>query len=232
MLLSPLRSRNRAGLLALLVGLLINISLAAVIYGLTLGANKPPALTSITINFRQFTDSSVTAEDMPAEQTVLAEPSPQPQITAMAAPAQPVVNVNNIASVSAISLPVIAVPTFVSTPQFIDVASSIEPLADVMTGADVEQAVLGEPNMALAKVLRKTDPIYPYKAKRLKIEGYVLLHVLIDDSGRAQQIKIIEEQPRGYFAKVTRNAVRRWQFEHAPAGTQVWKQWRVAFELN
>ena len=232
MLPSLQRSRSGFGLLALLVGLLINISLAGVIYALTLGTNKPPQPHSITINFRQFTDSSVTAQEMLPEQTALAEPSPQPQMTAIAAPAQPVMNVDNIASVSAISLPVIAVPTFASTPQFVDVTRSIQPQADVMTGADVAQAALGEPDIGLAKVLRKTDPVYPYKAKRLKIEGYVLLHVLIDDSGRAQQIKIIEEQPRGYFAKVTRNAVRRWQFEHAPAGTQVWKQWRVAFELN
>jgi len=54
----------------------------------------------------------------------------------------------------------------------------------------------------------------------------------VNDDGRAEEIKIIEEKPRGYFGKVSRKSVRRWQFEKAPTGTEVWKKWRMVFELN
>jgi len=234
MLQSQLRGNKRFYLLALMLAVAVNISLAALIYGLTIGSNKALVTDPITINFRQFTDSSVEEQEISPELEVIPEPKPQQEMLTLPQSVQPTFDVSNINLNSSITLPALSVPTFEVSPQLVDVTSHIQPQAVVTPVAvtNVEQASVGEPEIGFAKVLRKTNPQYPYKAKRLKIEGYVLLHILINDDGRAEEIKIIEEKPRGYFARSTRKAVRRWQFEKAPEGAEVWKKWRMVFELN
>lgn len=228
------RGSKRFRLLAFLLAVLVNISLAALIYSLTIGSNKAPVQEPISINFRQFTDSRVEEQEITPELEVIPEPKPQQEMVALPQPVQLSFDMQNINLNSSITLPALSVPTFDVSPQLVDVTSHIQPQAEVTPVAvtNVEQASVGEPEIGFAKVLRKTDPQYPYKAKRLKIEGYVLLHILINDDGRAEEIKVIEEKPRGYFAKTSRKAVRRWQFEKAPVGTEVWKQWKMEFKLN
>ncbi|WP_392340081.1 TonB family protein [Moritella marina] len=234
MLQSQPRGSKGHWLLAFGLAVVVNVSLAGLIYSLTVGSNKSPEQDPISIDFRQFTDSSVAEQEISPELEVIPEPKPQQEMVTLPQPVQPSFDVQNINLNSSITLPALSVPTFDVSPQLVDVTSHIQPQADVtpVAVATVEQAAIGEPEIGFAKVLRKTNPQYPYKAKRLKIEGYVLLHVLINDEGRSEEIKIIEESPRGYFAKVSRKSVRRWQFEKAPAGTEVWKKWRMVFELN
>lgn len=205
--------------IALSFAMLVNASLAGLIFGLTLGNNAQPISNPISINFRQFTDSSVEEQEIEPE----LDPIQEPQEIAAELPAavQPTFDVPNINLNSSITLPAISAPTFDVLPQMVDVASTIQP-----------QAIQAKPTIGLAKVRHRVNPQYPYKARRLKIEGYVLLHVLIDDDGRAQEIKVIEEQPRGYFAKATRKAVSRWEFKKTPPGTTAWKKVKLGFELN
>lgn len=228
------RGSKRFRLIALVLAVLVNISLAGLIYSLTIGGNKAPVNDPITINFRQFTDSNVEEQDITPELEVLPEPKPQQDMVALPQSIQPSFDVQNINLNSSITLPALAVPTFDVSPQFVDVTSYIQPQAEVtpIVVATVVQATTGKPEIGFAKILRKTEPQYPYKAKRLRIEGYVVLHILINDDGRAEEIKVIEEKPRGYFAKTSRKSVRRWEFEKAPIGTKVWKKWRMGFELN
>ena len=233
MLQSQQRSSKGYWLLAFTLAVLVNISLAGLIYSLTIGSNKTPVQDSISINFRQFTDSSVEEQEISPELEVIPEPKPQQEMVTLPQPVQPSFDVSNINLNSSITLPVLSVPTFDVSPQLVDVTSHIQPQVEVApVVVNIEQATVGEPKIGFAKVLRKTNPQYPYKAKRLKIEGYVLLHILVNDDGRAEEINIVEEKPRGYFGKVSRKSVRRWQFEKAPAGTAVWKKWRMVFELN
>jgi len=228
------RGSKRFRLIAFVLAVLVNISLAGLIYSLTIGGNKAPVQDTITINFRQFTDSNVAEQEITPELEVIPEPKPQQDMVALPQSVQPSFDVQNINLNSSITLPALAVPTFDVSPQLVDVTSHIQPQAEVapVVVTNVEQATVGEPEIGFAKVLRKTNPQYPYKAKRLKIEGSVLLHILVNDDGRAEEIKVIEENPRGYFAKASRKSVRRWQFEKAPAGTEVWKKLRMVFELN
>ena len=206
-------------LIAFSLAIVVNTSLAGVIYGLTIGNNTATTKDPITINFRQFTDSNVQEQqDEPEIESI-----PEPQLAMAASPETiqtsfdvPEINLN-----SSISLAAIAMPSFNIAPQLIDITSAIQ-----------SQVTLTAPTIGLAKVRHRTNPEYPYKARRLQIEGYVLLHVLIDDAGRPQEIKVIEEKPRGYFAKTSRKAVRRWEFEKSPVGTTEWKKVKLGFELN
>jgi len=206
-------------LTALSLAILINISLAGLIYGLTIGNNKQPIQDPLTINFRQFTDSSIEEQQSEPELELIQEPQ---QVTeTLPTAVQATLDTPNINFNTHINLPAISAPTFNVSPQLADVSNLIQP-----------EPVIAESQIGVAKVRHRSNPEYPYKARRLKIEGYVLLHVLIDDAGRPQEIKVIEEQPRGYFAKVSRKAVGRWEFEKTPAGTTEWKKVKLGFELN
>lgn len=206
-------------LAAVLLAIFVNISLAGLIYVLTIGSNKQSIKDPITINFRQFTDSTVEEKKEQPELDPIQEPQ---QVEAIVpAAVQATFDAPNINFNTKISLPAISIPTFNVSPQLVDVTTNIQP-----------QAVISQPKIGIAKVRHRTNPEYPYKARRLKIEGYVLLHVLIDDEGHPKEIKVIEEQPRGYFAKASRKAVGRWEFDKSPLGTTEWKKIKLGFQLN
>lgn len=218
MLQSLQLGNKQFSLMALSLAIVINISLAGLIYGLTIGNSQQPIQDPLTINFRQFTDSSVEEQKSEPELETLQEP--QPVSTTLTEAVQVALDVPDINFNSSISLPTVSAPSFDVQPQLVDMTSAIQP------------AVSAEPQIGVAKIRHRTNPQYPYKARKLKIEGYVLLHVLIDDAGQPQEIKVIEEKPRGYFAKASRKAVGRWEFEKTPAGTTEWKKVKLGFELN
>jgi protein TonB len=234
MLPSQPQGSKRFRFAALGLAVVVNISLAGLIYGLTIGSHQPIVKEPVTINFRQFTDSSVQEKMLEEEVEITAKPKSEVSVSATLQPPQPSFSVQNRDITSSISLPAIAVPTFNANPELVSVALDIQPesiLAPPQVNV-IEQGALGQPEIGFAKVLRKVKPQYPYKAQRLKIEGHVLLHILIDDTGQVQEIKVIEEKPRGYFVRAVRKAIRREQFESAPQGTEVWKQRRVEFAFD
>ena len=68
------------------------------------------------------------------------------------------------------------------------------------------------PGTGLAPAIR-IEPHYPPEAAKDGIEGYVTLQFDIDATGSPTNIVILESNPRGYFEKVSRNAVRKWKFD-------------------
>lgn len=211
---------KRFSFAALSLAIFVNISLAGLIYGLTIGSNKVAIKDPITINFRQFTDSTIEEKQVEPELEPIQEPQ-QELVAILPAAVQATFDTPKINFNTNISLPALSAPTFDISPQLTDITSAIQP-----------QAITAPPTIGVAKVRHRTNPQYPYKARRLKVEGYVLLHVLIDDAGNPKEIKVIEEKPRGYFAKASRKAVGRWEFEKTPPGTTQWKKVKLGFELN
>jgi protein TonB len=63
------------------------------------------------------------------------------------------------------------------------------------------------------RALRTTKPVYPPDAFVKKVEGTVLLEILIDDSGRVARVRIVQSMPLLDRAAV--EAVRTWIFEPA-----------------
>ena len=58
----------------------------------------------------------------------------------------------------------------------------------------------------------KVAPAYPSRARSRGIEGYVLLSFLVDETGRVQEPKVVESQPRGVFDRVALDAVRKFKY--------------------
>ena len=72
-----------------------------------------------------------------------------------------------------------------------------------------EMGELDSPLTPLAKV----PPIYPMRAMRRGIEGWVKIRFLVNDQGRVEQPKVIESDPEGIFEKSVINCVFQWRFK-------------------
>ncbi len=228
----PLKS-SRSWVIALALAMVVNTSLGGLIYGLTLGKQKAAERPTVSINFRQFTDSSVTEKQLDPELALSAEVSPE--LTALPRP-RPVLTVTpELVMPSAINLPAVAPPKLEVNPAAIVSFDLPVEVAETQAGEAQFAGIDGisaAPEIGIARMVRNVTPQYPYKAKRRRIEGYVLLHILIDDEGRAQEIKVVEEKPRGYFAKAARQAARRSLFQPAATGSSEWKRKRYEFKFE
>jgi len=56
------------------------------------------------------------------------------------------------------------------------------------------------------------NPIYPYRAQRFSISGYVKAGFVVDAEGRAGEIRIIESVPEDLFDESVRRALERAKF--------------------
>lgn len=56
-------------------------------------------------------------------------------------------------------------------------------------------------------------PVYPFKARRKHINGFVRLEFSVDEKGRAVDIEVVEAQPAEIFEKSAINALEKWVFE-------------------
>ncbi len=66
------------------------------------------------------------------------------------------------------------------------------------------------------RVLRKVDPKYPENARRAEREGLVTAEFIVGVDGRATDIKVIKEEPKGFgFGEAAIDAVERWRFTPA-----------------
>lgn len=57
------------------------------------------------------------------------------------------------------------------------------------------------------------DPIYPSRAKRAKIEGWVNVAFTITVDGKVTGIEILAAEPEGVFENSTLNALKNWHFK-------------------
>lgn len=77
-------------------------------------------------------------------------------------------------------------------------------------------------------------PLYPTKAKRDGLEGYVTLTFDVDATGSPYNVKVVEANPRGVFDKSARKALRKWKYNPLVKdgkATEVFNQ-RVTLEFQ
>lgn len=65
------------------------------------------------------------------------------------------------------------------------------------------------------KPIKRVAPQYPLDAARSRIEGHVVLDVLVGPDGKVQATRIREAVPARIFDRVAVEAVRKWEFEPA-----------------
>ncbi len=104
--------------------------------------------------------------------------------------------------------------------------AKLEPIPTVF-----DSAALDKPLMPLAQ----SPFIYPMRAKRLGIEGWVRIKLLIDKTGNVEQVHIVEAQPQGTFEQTVERGVRLWRFTPGTVEGQPVRSWvitTVRFELE
>ncbi len=68
---------------------------------------------------------------------------------------------------------------------------------------------LDSPLIPLAKI----PPLYPMRASRRGIEGWVKVRFIVNSSGLVENLEIIESKPSKIFDKSVMNCVSRWKFK-------------------
>ena len=101
-------------------------------------------------------------------------------------------------------------------PEDSEIDISDDGLSDRDIDAEVSVQVDQDP-----RVLRKTKPKYPEAARRAQKEGLVKLEFTVGVDGKATDITVVEEKPKGFgFGAEAIEAVKRWRFTPAKRGTK------------
>lgn len=83
------------------------------------------------------------------------------------------------------------------------------------------------------QVIFRTNPVYPYAAKRRQIHGKVELKFLVDEEGGVSRMSIISSNPQGVFDESVLNAIKRWKFKPGIFEGRAVKTWVIApFEFR
>ncbi|MCD6526155.1 MAG: TonB family protein [Desulfuromonas sp.] len=102
----------------------------------------------------------------------------------------------------------------------------LEPVPSVF-----DSAALDRPLTPLAQ----SPFIYPLRAKRLGIEGWVRVKMLISTTGDVEQVQILEAQPKDMFESTVERGVRGWRFTPGTIDGEAVRSWVVTtirFELE
>lgn len=103
-----------------------------------------------------------------------------------------------------------------------------------MTPLDKSEYVLGEVDRA-PLVTAQVPPIYPYHAKRMGVEGSVVVRFLISLNGEVSRISVTRSTPPGVFDEAVVQSLSRWRFspgikDGEPVDT--WMETEIEFELE
>jgi TonB family protein len=93
---------------------------------------------------------------------------------------------------------------------------------------------LATDNISAPKLIFSPDPEYSEKARRTRLQGLVVLSVVVDPKGRAQDIRVIRSLGGGLDEKAI-EAVRAWKFSPATkdgVAVAVKVKLEVAFHLD
>lgn len=94
-----------------------------------------------------------------------------------------------------------------------------------------DSAALDQPLTPLAQ----SPFIYPLRAKRLGIEGWVRIKLLISTQGDVEQVIVIDAEPKDVFESTVERGVKMWRFSPGTVDGEPVRSWvttTVRFELE
>lgn len=135
---------------------------------------------------------------------------------------------------SAIRTQVSALPALTLSQAPLSLGTVLPKLGGIGLGQVPVDDTPSEPDRT-ARARRTVEPIYPRAAQRNGIEGYVILRLKIDESGRVKNVLVVDSEPIGVFERSARDAARRFEFVPAriggkPSATTIEK--KIVFKLK
>jgi protein TonB len=85
------------------------------------------------------------------------------------------------------------------------------------------------------RVIKRSPIVYPELARKQGVSGFVRMNVLIGESGRVEDVKVVESQPDEVFDLKADSTIRQWRFEPATYNGKkvaVWATQKIVFKLN
>lgn len=82
-----------------------------------------------------------------------------------------------------------------------------------------------EPPRFNAAYLNNPPPDYPAVARRLRLQGTVVLRVLVGTAGRAEELHVDQTSGASILDDAALSAVRNWRFVPARRGTEAIARW-------
>ncbi|CAH8210319.1 MULTISPECIES: energy transducer TonB [Vibrio] len=87
-------------------------------------------------------------------------------------------------------------------------------LDTVMNGVAISAPTFGDfGTNQQAMPLYRVEPVYPAKALKRSVEGFVTLSFTIDEMGKATNIKVVEAKPVRMFEREAIQAVKKWKYQ-------------------
>jgi protein TonB len=131
----------------------------------------------------------------------------------------------------------------------VDLPFEINPKLPAISGAvavpPMQTISLGSPGLKASYGIGEIDhpltplvqvpPIYPMRARRRGIEGWVKVRFIVNQEGRVEEIRILENHPRKIFDRPVIRCVSAWRFtpgtvEGVPVNT--WVEATIRFDLE
>jgi protein TonB len=83
------------------------------------------------------------------------------------------------------------------------------------------------------QVTHRAEIAYPASAAKDRIQGYVVVHLLIAKDGSVKLARVLEAEPRGVFETTVLDTIRDWRFTPARykgEPVQVWVKQKISFD--
>ena len=145
------------------------------------------------------------------------KPKPKPK---KATPKAPMPNLSSMMGGIAMNIPEFATGDFAGDTKDI--------LGDI-----AEDAIMSEGTVdSKPKIQSRSPMVFPAKAARDGIKGYVVMNLLIGKDGSVEIAKVLESQPEGIFDNSALNGVKGWRFSPAKykgKSVKIWAKQKVSF---
>lgn len=107
---------------------------------------------------------------------------------------------------------------------------------DELLGDVGKNMVMSEDSVDVAPVpSERSAMMYPKKARKAGVSGYVLMNLLVNKNGDVEKVKVLESQPADVFDEVAITGVKSWHFKPAQykgQAVKVWAKQKVRFDLQ
>jgi len=105
-----------------------------------------------------------------------------------------------------------------------------EPAPKPSGGPALPAGAVDQPPRAISTI----HPVYPFRARRLSIEGRVTVRLLVDAGGKIASFDIVTADPEGVFEQTVSKTVPNWRFEPALKDgrpVETWVTMDIVFQL-